>query len=182
MELRKDPITRSWVLTGDMEPSLSSNQPCLYCVGNETLAAQPIYSIPFANRPGGVRVFPHPRPLYRIEGRPERRAELIYDKMRTVGAHEIIIENPDHHSRLSTADDRDVAAMLTCWAARIDDLKKDIRFKYITVFKNQGRVASQELTHPHSELTATPFVPRRILYELRASQEYYGRKERCVFC
>ncbi len=182
MELRKDPITRSWVLTGDMEPALSASHPCPYCAGNETLTPQPIYSMPFGNHPGAVRVFPHPRPLYRIEGRAERRAELIYDKMRTVGAHEIIIESPDHHSRLSTAEERDIACLLNCWAARIDDLKKDIRFKYITVFKNQGTVAGQELTHPHSELTATPFVPRRILYELRASQEYYGRKERCVFC
>jgi UDPglucose--hexose-1-phosphate uridylyltransferase len=99
-----------------------------------------------------------------------------------VGAHEIIIESPDHHSLLSTAEECDIACLLKCWAVRIDDLKKDARFKYITVFKNQGKVAGQELTHPHSELTATPFVPRRILYELRASQEYYGRKERCVFC
>jgi UDPglucose--hexose-1-phosphate uridylyltransferase len=182
MELRKDPITRSWVLTGDMDPALSPSQPCPYCAGNETLTQQPIYSIPFGNHPGAVRVFPHPRPLYRIEGRAERRAERIYDKMRTVGAHEIIIESPDHHSRLSTAEERDIACLLNCWAARIDDLKKDIRFKYVTVFKNQGKVAGQELTHPHSELTATPFIPRRILYELRASHEYYGRKERCVFC
>ena len=26
------------------------------------------------------------------------------------------------------------------------------------------------------------FVPRRVLYELRAGREYFGSKERCVFC
>ena len=31
-------------------------------------------------------------------------------------------------------------------------------------------------------MTATTFVPRRVLYELRASREYYSQKERCVFC
>jgi UDPglucose--hexose-1-phosphate uridylyltransferase len=182
MELRKDPITKSWVLIGDMEPAAAAGPPCPYCPGNEAIAPQPIFYLPFENHPGSIRVFPHPSPLYRIEGKAERRAEGIYDRMRTVGAHEVIVESPDHQGRLAIADERDIANLLNCWAVRIDDLKKDGRFKYVTVFKNQGGVAGQEIKHPHTELTATPFIPRRILYELRASQEYYERKERCVLC
>lgn len=181
MELRKDPITRSWVLTGDAEAPQAGSPSCLYCEGSDHLP-QPIYSLPYEHRPGAVRVYPHPRPLYTIEGRAERRAEGIYDKMRTVGAHEVILESPDHESRLSAADERDIAHLLRCSALRIDDLKRDMRFKYITVFKNQGAIAGQDIKHPHSELTASPFIPRRILYELRSSQEYFARKERCVFC
>jgi UDPglucose--hexose-1-phosphate uridylyltransferase len=182
MELRKDPITRSWVLTGDAELPQAPAATCPYCEDTEFSRVQPIYSLPFEHRSGAVRVYPHPNPLYTIDGKADRRAEGIYDKMRTVGAHEVIVETPDHGARLSVADERDIAQMLRCWAVRIADLKKDVRFKYITVFKNQGTVAGQDLKHPHSELTATPFIPRRILYELRASYEYFSRKERCVFC
>ncbi len=182
MELRKDPITKSWVLIGDLEASAPGGPTCPYCPGNDVLVGPPIYQLPFKNRSGAIRVFPHPGPLYRIEGKAERRAEGIYDKMRTVGAHEVIVESPDHDSRISIADEHDIADLLSCWAVRIDDLKKDGRFKYVSVFKNQGMVAGQEIKHPHTELTATPFIPRRILYELRASQEYYERKERCVLC
>jgi UDPglucose--hexose-1-phosphate uridylyltransferase len=67
-------------------------------------------------------------------------------------------------------------------AQRIQDLKRDLRFKYVTMFKNYGAPAGQEFDHPVSELTATTFVPRRVLYELRASRDYYLDKERCVFC
>jgi UDPglucose--hexose-1-phosphate uridylyltransferase len=35
---------------------------------------------------------------------------------------------------------------------------------------------------PASQLMATTFVPRRVLYELRAGREYFSQKERCVFC
>ena len=56
---------------------------------------------------------------------------------------------------------------------RIQDLKKDLRFKYITVFKNFGRLSGQEFDHPTSEIVATTFVPRRVLYELRAAREHY---------
>lgn len=182
MELRKDPITRSWVLIGDGETSELGGPSCPYCPGNEPLASPPILSLPLDGRHGGIRVFPHPRPLYRIEGDADRSAEGIYDKMRSLGAHEIIVETPDHHSLLSTRPDSEVVPLLESWALRIADLKKDLRFKFVTVFKNVGEPSGQQIRHPHSELTATTFIPRRILYELRASQEYFQTKERCVLC
>jgi UDPglucose--hexose-1-phosphate uridylyltransferase len=182
MELRKDPITRSWVLNGDIEDqTLSASKGCPYCPGNESLIAPPIYSAPSNSFPP-INVYSHPRPLYTVDGKAERSAEGIYDKMRTLGAHEVIVETPDHFGRLAVADEARISHLLQCWATRIDDLKRDPRLKYVTVFKNQGGVAGQEIRHPHCELTATPFIPRRMLYELRSSQEYYSRKERCVFC
>ena len=61
-------------------------------------------------------------------------------------------------------------------------MKRDARFKYVSIFKNHGSSAGQEFEHPTAQLTATTFVPRRVLYELRASREYFIAKERCVFC
>jgi UDPglucose--hexose-1-phosphate uridylyltransferase len=71
---------------------------------------------------------------------------------------------------------------MQAWALRIQDLKRDHRFKYVSVFKNQGALAGEELLHAHSRVTATTFVPRRVLYELRAAREWFAEKERCVFC
>ena len=45
-----------------------------------------------------------------------------------------------------------------------------------------GPTPGQEFEHPTSQLTATTFVPRRVLYELRAGRDYFKAKERCVFC
>jgi UDPglucose--hexose-1-phosphate uridylyltransferase len=61
-------------------------------------------------------------------------------------------------------------------------LKKDLRFRYVTLFRNVGPEAGQDLDHPHSEITATPFIPRRSSYELRAALTHYENKERCLFC
>ncbi len=181
MEIRKDPITRSWVLIGDSESLGVADSPCPYCPGGSSPLPPPILSIPLDGH-AQIRVFPHPAPLYRIEGETARRAEGLYDKMRPVGAHEVIIETPDHPSNLSARPESAIAALLESWALRIADLKQDRRFKYITVFRNRGELSGQQIRHPHSELTATTFIPRRILYELRASQEYFQRKERCVLC
>ena len=43
-------------------------------------------------------------------------------------------------------------------------------------------MAGQEADHPSSQITATTFVPRRVLYELRSGKDYFMQKERCVFC
>jgi UDPglucose--hexose-1-phosphate uridylyltransferase len=122
------------------------------------------------------------RPLYRIEGEVQRSGEGVYDKMRNLGAHEVVIENPDHQLRLSHLGDENVAQVLRAFVSRLVDLKKDRRFRYISVFRNQGTLAGQEPDHPHSQITATPFIPRRIVYELRSLQRYFSVKERCLIC
>jgi len=179
MELRKDPITRSWVVVGHPEPAVVAAG-CPLCPGHEaeqhTLLSRP------NDGPWNVRVMPHLDPLYRIETEMGREAEGIYDRMGLVGAHEVVVETPAHDKRLSQMSDEEIEGVLSVYAQRIADLKQDRRFKYVTVFKNQGAVAGAEWDHSHSQITATTFVPRRILYELRASRKWFEDKERCVFC
>jgi UDPglucose--hexose-1-phosphate uridylyltransferase len=124
----------------------------------------------------------HPTPLYHIEGEPGRRADGIYDRMSSVGAHEVLVENPRHDRQLWQASDEEIGQFLRLAAERIMDLKRDSRVKYVSLFKDYGPNAGQEFAHPTSQLTATMFVPRRVLYELRAGREYFQGKERCVFC
>ena len=184
MELRKDPITRSWVITGDdvPEPAPRADAPCRFCAD----ATSPLQVIAtrseIEGRPWTARSVVHPAPLYRIEGEPSRRGDGIYDRMRSIGAHEVLIENPKHDRHLWAASDAEVEQFLRLAAQRIKDLKGDPRIKYISIFKNHGVNAGQEFDHPTAQLTATPFVPRRVLYELRAGREYFQQKERCVFC
>jgi UDPglucose--hexose-1-phosphate uridylyltransferase len=182
MELRKDPITRSWVMTGD-EPSEGAPRPessCRFCPDSPE-ATQVISAI--AGTAGwSARSMVHPNPLYHIEGEPGRRGDGIYDRMSSVGAHEVLVENPKHDRHLWHASDNEIGLFLRLAAERILDLKRDPRIKYVSLFKDFGPNAGQEFSHPTSQVIATMFVPRRVLYELRAGREYFTDKERCVFC
>ncbi|HEU5414107.1 MAG TPA: hypothetical protein VFW31_10135 [Candidatus Angelobacter sp.] len=182
MELRKDPITRSWVIVGDDSEKPVQSGYCPFCPGAPN-APQVITTLN-SSEPGAgaVMAMVHPSPLYRIEGEPHRHAEGIYDAMNTVGAHEVLVQSVRHDIELWQSSDAELSQFLLLAAQRIQDLKNDTRFKYVTLFKNYGTPAGQEFSHPVSELTATTFVPRRVLYELRASRDYYADKERCVFC
>jgi len=184
MELRKDPITRSWVITGDDVPDTvpRPGSMCRFCADSPS-SPQIVSSVPgFDGAPWAARSVVHPTPLYRIEGEPSRRGDGLYDRMGPVGAHEVLVENPRHDRHLWNASDREIEQFLVLTAHRIQDLKRDRRFKYVSVFKNHGASAGQEFEHPNSQITATTFVPRRVLYELRAGRDYFLQKERCVFC
>src|SRR3981081_923783 len=135
MEIRRDPITQSWVVQGQKEAAEDSHPACPFDhVAADTKAI-------LLSPPEGaaqVRVLPHPDPLYRIEGQPRRLAEGMYAKMGPTGAHEGVVETPQHDRRLSQFSDEEIERVLAVWASRIVDLKKDIRFKYVSFITIQG--------------------------------------------
>ncbi|MGA8153166.1 MAG: hypothetical protein WB952_19600 [Terriglobales bacterium] len=184
MELRKDPITRSWVITGDDVPEATVRpEPfCQFCPDSSQSPQLVANTQGLQGTPWSARAVVHPNALYHIEGEASRRGDGIYDRMRPVGAHEVLVENFKHDRNLWNASDAEIEQFLLLAGQRIQDLKRDGRFKYVSIFKDYGSSAGQEFEHPTSQLTATTFVPRRVLYELRASREYFAQKERCVFC
>ena len=184
MELRKDPITRSWVLVGDDVPEAPPRRSsaCPFCPG----AVEKLQQI--SSRSGvrgagwSARAVVHPGAIYHIEGDAERRGQGMYDQMSPLGADELLLENSRHDRQLWDADEDEIQQFLLLAAQRIQDLKGDARFRYISVFKNFGPAAGQAFEHPHAQLTATTFIPRRVLYELRSALDFYRQKDRCVFC
>src|SRR6202007_1077674 len=99
------------------------------------------------------------------------------DRMSGIGAHEVVVESPDHGATLATLPDTHLAAVLGAWRDRIVDLQKDKRFEYVSVFKNHGEAAGASLEHPHSQLIATPIIPIMVTEELAGSQPHWPRKE-----
>ncbi len=196
-ELRKDPVTSRWVIISTergRRPSDFGTEPerervtfCPFCPGNESktppevLAYRPNGTGP--NSPGWqLRVVPNKFPALQIEGDLNRQGDGMYDKMNGIGAHEVVIETPEHAETLASMSERRVEDILWAFHDRVLDLKKDQRFRYILIFKNSGRAAGASLEHPHSQLIATPIIPKRVREELDGAKEYYNYKERCVFC
>ncbi len=197
-ELRKDPVTGAWVIIATdraKRPSdfvrdkveIHGSGFCPFCYNNESKTPPEI----MAYRPDGssrdapgwsLRVVPNKFPALRIEGNLNRQGEGLYDKMEGIGAHEVIIETPDHRKTLSDLSPREIEDVLWAFRDRILDLKKDRRFKYILIFKNHGEAAGASLEHTHSQLIALPIVPKRVHEEFEGAAEYYRFKDRCIFC
>ena len=197
-ELRKDPITGRWVIISSergKRPADFQDQRgkkrggfCPFCGGNERTTPNEVlaYRAPGASTPNGpgwrVRVVPNKFPALQIEGNLNKQGEGIFDKMNGIGAHEVIIESPDHNATLATLPLQAIEEVLWAFRDRMDDLKRDTRFQYALIFKNEGISAGATLEHTHSQLIALPIVPIHVQEELDACRRHYNLKERCIFC
>jgi UDPglucose--hexose-1-phosphate uridylyltransferase len=196
-ELRRDPVIGRWVIIStergkrpsdfEQEPEPEMGKLCPFCPGNEDKTPSEIlaYAPPGRpqNKPGWwVRVVPNKFPALQIEGSLDRQGEGLYDKMNGIGAHEVLIETPDHKKEIPDLEDSRVEDIFWAYRDRIIDLRKDPRFEYILVFKNKGAAAGASMSHAHSQMIATPMVPQRVRQEMKGGKLYYDYKERCIFC
>ena len=196
-ELRRDPVIGRWVIISTergkrpsdfgKEVETGVGKYCPFCPGNEDKTPPEIlaYHEPSRekNAPGWwVRVVPNKFPALQIEGALNRQGEGMYDKMNGIGAHEVVIETSDHSIDFPDLQDKRAEDVVWAFRDRIMDLKKDPRFEYILVFKNKGAAAGASLTHPHSQLIATPVVPKHVRELVNGAKNYFEYKERCVFC
>jgi UDPglucose--hexose-1-phosphate uridylyltransferase len=196
-ELRRDPITGRWVIIATErakrpsdfkpDPTVPHGAFCPFCNGNEDRTPPEVLAYrPGAPRPDGpgwsVRVVPSKFPALMIEGALGREGEGLYDKMNGVGAHEVVVETPDHARQMADLSESEFESVLWAYRDRILDLKRDSRLRYVMVFKNHGAAAGATIEHTHSQLIALPIVPKTVLEEMKGALEYYGYKERCVYC
>jgi UDPglucose--hexose-1-phosphate uridylyltransferase len=198
-ELRKDPVLGRWVIIAkergkrpsdylsNLNKSPVESQPCSFCPGHEDQTPPEIMAYRMAgSKPDTtgwhIRVVPNKFPALKIEGGLNREGEGIYDKMDGIGAHEVIIETPDHKQMMSTMTDKQLEEVLWAYRDRVLDLKKDKRFRFVLIFKNYGQVAGATLEHSHSQLIALPIVPRAVIEEIAGAEKYYNYKERCIYC
>jgi UDPglucose--hexose-1-phosphate uridylyltransferase len=196
-ELRKDPIIDRWVIVASErghrpnEFSLTTDAPSgafsPFAPGHEGRTPPEVFQIGRAigqpaDSPGWrVRVVPNKFPALSQQGELDYQGRGIYDQMNGVGAHEVIIENPDSEWDLADADTQEIHDVLTAYRQRILALQEDTRFRYILVFRNKGESAGASIPHPHSQVIALPIIPKQVKDSLDAAREYYGRKSRSIF-
>ena len=201
-ELRKDIVTREWVIMSPeraRRPSdfqheheakaviTKNHSVCPFCPGNE--AKTPSEIIAFRKKgtkansqDWWVRVLPNRFPALMVEGKPNRGGYMIYDRMDGVGAHEVIIETPEHGMPLSRLDEKQFKEILWAYMERYTDLCKDSRLKYILIFKNHGKVAGASIEHAHSQLIATPMIPQQVWIKIKGIEQYYDYRDNCAYC
>ncbi|MCS7150979.1 MAG: galactose-1-phosphate uridylyltransferase [Endomicrobia bacterium] len=197
-EFRRDPIIGRWVIISSerarrpyafvkYEREIDSPDTCPFCWGNEKFTPPEIVAYrPSSTKkdtPGWwIRVIPNKYPALRVEGNVVKSADGIYDKITGIGAHEVIIETQHHNKDIYELDQRNVEDIFKMYKDRVTDLKRDIRFEYILIFKNCGTKAGATLSHPHSQLIAMPMIPVIIKQEITGAKFYFEHKERCIYC
>ncbi|MHB0912034.1 MAG: galactose-1-phosphate uridylyltransferase [Armatimonadota bacterium] len=199
-QLRKNPVTREWVVIATerskrpsdfVKSEITTDKPehsdnCPFCIGNEGMTPPEVLAFRSTNAPNTpgwwVRVVPNKFPALSIDGELDRHGAGMYDFMNGIGAHEVIVETPEHNKCMATVGSRQAEEVWWACAQRMRELGEDPRFKYILVFRNHGKVAGASLEHPHSQLIALPMVPIEVKTEIAGAKQYYDYHDRCIFC
>jgi UDPglucose--hexose-1-phosphate uridylyltransferase len=199
--LRFDMATNDWVVFAPsraLRPKDLGNRPqvaagsqiasnCPFCPGNEAFTAPEIYAVRSPQQPSTsnwkVRVFPNKFPALRVEEHPDHAEDAHHFlQMGGCGAHEVIVESPEHNTVLGQQPVEQVELVLSTLQLRYRDLMRDRRFQTVILFKNHGLGAGTSLQHPHWQLIATPVVPRLLRVQHTEAEEYFDRQGACLFC
>lgn len=161
-----------------------SNSYCPFCPGSESLNPEEIFAL--RDGPGGgwtVRVIPNKYPALRVEEDPGRADQAgLFRQIPGCGAHEVVIESPDHDTFLGHQPTSQVERVLRTLQYRTNDLMQDVRLQAVILFKNHGEKAGTSLSHPHWQVIATPVVPHLLRLRHSVATEYFDATGRCLYC
>jgi len=99
-----------------------------------------------------------------------------------VGHHEVIIESPNHYEHPGVARVSQLVHVINACLDRLKTFNEEPYVKYVSIFRNHKLEAGASLSHAHTQMIATPLIPRILEEELKASEEHWARRDECVFC
>lgn len=198
-QFRKDPVTDRQVIiaaerakrprhhasAGHGAQAPDTN--CPFCAGRETMTPPEVWAQrengTVANAPGWqVRVVPNKYPALEDKNDETVVKTDSYEWSNGLGAHEVIIESPDHVTNMVTLGSEQFANILRAYRERMRALRADPRWRYLMLYKNHGELAGATLEHVHSQLLALPFVPREAADELNHAKNHYDSTGVCRYC
>jgi UDPglucose--hexose-1-phosphate uridylyltransferase len=200
-ELRKDLVSGRWVIIaterskrpddfrpgGQPAPASEAVGFCPFCESNEGKTPPEVFALRAPgmapDSPGwSVRVVPNKFPaLSRGIPRP-KVAEGVFQRMEGTGVHEVVIENPVHAFELSDLPVTHVRDVLRVFQMRIRTIQSELHYQYVQLFKNKGKEAGASLSHPHSQIVATPIIPKRVKEEIYGADRLFRSFRECGFC
>ena len=166
------------------ETSVSLESECPFCDGNEAMTPKEIYAIrendSLSNHSGWqTRVVPNLYKAVAIEA-PHQHHNGAFEYWDGFGAHEVIIDTPVHYRSMTQWNHHDMLSWLRTLRERVDDLRRDHRITFISLFKNEGYDAGSTQSHCHTQLIGLPLVPKSQRDFYRRSREYMYNHNRSM--
>ena len=177
-EMRFDPLTEQWtVLAPDRAkrphvPS-DSREHCPFCPGHEGMTPPDLLRVPAGDSGWRLRVVPNKYPVFRGPLPAKRhRDDAGFLSMETAGAHEVVIESPDHDWDLSAATCEEARLLIDAYRERYRALRES-QAAAVVIYRNRGERSGTSIQHPHSQVVASPIVPPLIRQHVNFAARHF---------
>lgn len=173
-ELRFNPFKNDWVMIA----SARQNRPqmpkdwCPFCPGSGRV-------------PDDYDVFMYDNDFPALSKNPPKPDKVGTDFFKTKEAYgkcEVILYSPEHTVTLPELSVSHVKKLVDLWCERFEDLSKDDKNKYLMIFENRGEVVGVTMPHPHGQLYAYPFIPKKLELELDCARNHEVETGNCLYC
>lgn len=194
--IRKDAVTKEWVImsavrgakpsdyvaTGQTDVSGSALS-CPFCKGHENKTPDSFETLYDENGEWKVRIVPNKYPAVSETLDNEMPARSIFfESMNAEGYHDVVIENPSHNFNFYNGNEEDLLYIFRAVIKRLCALSNIPNMQYSLYFKNFGSDAGASLSHSHSQIITTPFIPVHMIEEMHGALDYYLTNKSCVYC
>jgi UDPglucose--hexose-1-phosphate uridylyltransferase len=131
-----------------------------------------------------IRVVPN---LYPAFSPPENKVETKQNEEKSnlraaTGHHEVLIESPNHDEHPANATTPQLVHVINGYVDRLRELSAKPYVRYVSIFRNHGLEAGASLSHAHSQIIATPFIPEIVEKEMDTARKFWKREHKCIFC
>lgn len=173
-ELRWHPLTKDWVMIAShrqARPQMPKDW-CPFCPGSGKV-------------PDEFDVLKYDNDFPALMQNPPEPDDVANDFFKVApcyGKCEVVLYSSGHTITLPELSDGHVRKLVDLWCERFDELSKDDKVKYVFVFENRGDVVGVTMPHPHGQIYAYSFIPKKLELETSSAKEYYEEKNKCIFC
>ncbi|MDD2418233.1 MAG: galactose-1-phosphate uridylyltransferase [Oscillospiraceae bacterium] len=173
-ELRKNPLTNDWIMIASHRQD-RPQMPKDYC--------------PFCPDSGKV---PSDYDVYKYDNdfpalstappQPDNVSTDFFETAPSYGKCEVVLYSPKHTITMPELPTAHIRKLVDLWAERFDALREDEKIKYVFIFENRGELVGVTMPHPHGQIYAYPFVPKKLELEIDNARQYLSDNKKCMFC
>ncbi len=172
-ELRWNPMIQDWVMIAShrqSRPQMPKDW-CPFCPGSGKV-------------PDHYEVYCYDNDFPALSQTPPPVDPVGTDLFRTQEAYgkcEVILYSPHHTQTVPELTPEHIRKLVDLWVERFEALSQDERVKFVFIFENRGEVVGVTMPHPHGQIYAYPFLPKKLELELMAERDHYQKTGRCLF-
>jgi UDPglucose--hexose-1-phosphate uridylyltransferase len=111
----------------------------------------------------------------------KRREGEFFCAVNAVGFHEVVVFR-DHQKSLGQLSVKKVKEVIDVYQERYLALIKEKFVEYVAIFHNHGVEAGASISHPHSQIIATPLIDIDLQKALLNSEKCFREQCRCLYC
>ncbi len=154
----------------DKRPRVRESAKCPFCPGHEALTPATRARFPETDK-WQIRSFENKYPVF-----PSTEKNPL-------GYQEVVVETPDHEQRPQSYAEDHFLALLRFVRQRMETISRESGgCRYITWFKNEGRLAGATVSHAHSQIVRLNFLPETLAKAYRRVRYAADRESGCPLC